>query len=196
MNNYITESLFQLYVYQNTTAATEVEGQKQEYEEEMGDLKSRLEQLTILKAEKTKEHKSCSRELAEIERKFDKAADKLGMLMKEDEKIVEDYRLINNSRKKAKETILTEKAKHEELLLVPEKNAKQIDELASLLEDLEKKKEKEEKHVNEVMANLQVETRELQDEKNKYELQLLKLKVSYSCPVPTLKSATCFVCRY
>ena len=98
-------------------------------------------------------------------------------LIKDDEKMVEDYRLINTSRKKAKETILNEKAKFEELSQIPEKNTKEIEELEKVLVDLEKKKEKEEKHFNEIMGNLQTETQGLQDEKQKYELELVQLKV-------------------
>lgn len=143
----------------------------------MGDLKSRLEELTAFKAEKSKEFKACSKEYDDAKHKFESSSEKLSGLIKEDEKMVEDYRLINTRRKKAKETIITENAKLEELKKVPEKHTKEIGELEKVLENLEKQKEKEEKHVNEIMANLQTETQGLQDEKQKFELELLKLKV-------------------
>lgn len=145
----------------------------------MGDLKSKLEELTAFKTEKSKEYKECSKEYEEAKHKLEKSIEKVSSLIKEDEKMVEDYKLINASRKKAKESIITEKAKYEELSKVPEKNAKEIEELETLLKDLEQKREKEEKHVNEIMANLQTETQGLQDEKQKYELELVQLKVSY-----------------
>lgn len=143
----------------------------------MGDLKSKLEELTAFKTEKSKEYKERSKEYEEAKQKLEQSIEKVSSLIKEDEKMVEDYKLINASRKKAKETIITEKAKFEELSKVPEKNAKEIQELETLLEDLEMKREKEEKHVNEIMANLQTETQGLQDEKQKYELELVQLKV-------------------
>lgn len=153
------------------------EQKKEKVNQEMGDLKSKLEELTAFKAEKSKEHKECLKEYEEAKHKLEKSIEKVSGLIKEDEKMVEDYKLINTSRKKAKETIITEKAKFDELSKVPEKNAKEIEELDTLLEDLEKKREKEEKHVNEIMANLQTETQGLQDEKQNYELELVQLKV-------------------
>lgn len=146
----------------------------------MGDLKGKLEELTAFKAEKSKEFKVCSKEYEDAKERLEKSVEKVSSLIKEDEKMVEDYRLINTSRKKAKETIVSEKNKFEELSKIPEKNTKEIAQLEKVLEDLEKKKEKEEKHVNEIMANLQTETQGLQDEKQKYELELLKLKVMFS----------------
>ena len=145
----------------------------------MGDLKGKLEELTNFKAQKSKEFKDCSKEYEDAKQKLEESVQKVTSLIKEDEKMVEDYRLINTSRKKAKETIITEKAKFEELSKIPEKNTKEIEELDILLADLEKKKEKEEKHVNEIMANLQTETQGLQDEKQKHELELLQLKVTF-----------------
>lgn len=143
----------------------------------MGDLKAKLEELTLFKSEKNKEVKECSKEYEEANKKLGKSVERVAGLIKDDEKMVEDYRLINTSRKKAKETILNEKAKFEELSQIPEKNTKEIEELEKVLVDLEKKKEKEEKHFNEIMANLQTETQGLQDEKQKYELELVQLKV-------------------
>lgn len=146
----------------------------------MGDLKGKLEELTAFKAEKNKEYKQSSKEYEGAKEQLQKSVEKVSSLMKDDEKMIEDYKLINTSRKKAKETIVSEKSKLEELKKVPEKNTKEIGELEKVLEDLEKKKEKEEKHVNEIMANLQTETQGLQDEKQKYELELLQLKVKSS----------------
>ncbi len=83
----------------------------------------------------------------EAKRALDKSVETVSALIKEDEKLVEDYRLINGRRKKAKESILVEKAKHEQLLLVPAKNTHEIDELAVVLADLDKQKEKEEAKV-------------------------------------------------
>lgn len=154
----------------------------------MGDLKGRLEELTLFKAEKNKEYKECSKEYEDANQKLEKSVAKVASLIKEDEKMVEDYRLINTSRKKAKETIITEKAKLEELSKIPDKNTKEIEELGKVLEDLEKKKEKEEKHVNEIMANLQTETQGLQDEKQKFELELLQLKVGKKSVCVTSKN--------
>jgi len=130
-----------------------------------------------MKAEKNKQFKDCSKDYEEAKQKLEKSVEKLSSLIKEDEKMVEDYRLINANRKKAKETIITEKNRFEELSKVPEKNTKAIEELEPVMADLEKKKEKEEKHVNEIMSNLQSETKGLQEEKEKYELELLQLKV-------------------
>lgn len=146
----------------------------------MGDLKSRLEELTKFKAEKNKEFKECSKEYEDAHDKLEKSVAKVASLIKEDEKMVEDYKLINTSRKKAKETIITEKTKLEELNKIPERNTKEIEEIEKVLADLEKKKEKEEKHVNEIMANLHTETQGLQDEKQKFELELLQLKVNWT----------------
>ena len=143
----------------------------------MGYLKAKLEELTLFKSEKNKEVKECSKEYEEANKKLGKSVERVAGLIKDDEKMVEDYRLINTSRKKAKETILNEKAKFEELSQIPEKNTKEIEELEKVLVDLEKKKEKEEKHFNEIMGNLQTETQGLQDEKQKYELELVQLKV-------------------
>ncbi len=153
------------------------ERKKEKVNEEMGDLKAKLEELTLFKSEKNKEVKECSKEYEEANKKLGKSVERVAGLIKDDEKMVEDYRLINTSRKKAKETILNEKAKFEELSQIPEKNTKEIEELEKVLVDLEKKKEKEEKHFNEIMANLQTETQGLQDEKQKYELELVQLKV-------------------
>lgn len=145
----------------------------------MGDLKGRLEELTAFKAEKSKEYKQSSKEYEDAKKQLQESSERVSGLMKDDDKLVEDYKFINKSRKKAQETIVLEKIKLEELEKVPEKNTKEIAELEKVLVDLEKKKEKEEKHVNEIMANLQTETQGLQDEKQKYELELLQLKVRY-----------------
>lgn len=161
----------------------------------MGDLKTRLEELTTLKAEKNKEFKECSKEYEEAKEKLQKSMEKVSSLIKEDEKSVEDYRLINNNRKKAKEGIIIEKNRFEELSKVPDKNTKEIDELDRVLVDLEKKKEKEEKHVNEIMANIQTETKGLQEEKEKFELELLQLKVpslKRRCLIANLKEFVTF----
>lgn len=157
------------------------ERKKEKVNEEMGDLKAKLEELTAFKAQKSKEFKECSKQYDDAKHKLEKSDETLSRLIKEDEKMIEDYRLINVNRKKARETIITEKAKYEELCKIPEKNAKDIEELAPVLQDLEKKKEKEEKHVNEIMANLQTETQGLQDEKQKIELELVQLKVFFFC---------------
>ena len=161
-------------------AIGESERKKEKVNEEMGDLKAKLEELTAFKAEKSKEFKECSKEYDDSKHKLEKSTDTLSKLIKEDEKMVEDYRLINANRKKARETIVSEKNKYEELCKIPEKNTKDIEELTPVLEDLEKKKEKEEKHFNEIMANLQTETQGIQDEKQKIELELVQLKVCYS----------------
>ena len=153
------------------------ESKKEKVTEEMGDLKKKLEELSSFKTERNQEFKECSKEYEVAKKKLEVSVEKVACLIKEDEKLVEDYRLINTRRKKAKETIVSEKKKHEELGKIPEKNTKEIEELSILLEDLEKKKEKEEKHVSEIMANLQTETQELQDEKQKHEMELLQLKV-------------------
>ena len=153
------------------------ERKKEKVNEEMGDLESKLEELTAFKVEKIKEYKECSKEYENAKQKLEKLVEKLQSFVKEDEKMVEDYRFINTSRKKARETIISEKSKFQEMSKVPEKNTKEIEELTKVLEDLEKKKEKEEKHVNETMANLQTETRGLQDEKEIFELELVQLKV-------------------
>jgi len=155
----------------------ETEAKKEKVNEEMGDLKNKLEELSAFKTERNQEFKECSKQYEVAKKKLEVSVEKVACLIKEDEKLVEDYRLINARRKKAKETIVAEKKKHEELSKIPEKNTKEIEELSQLLEDLEKKKEKEEKHVGEIMANLQTETQELQDEKQKHEMELLQLKV-------------------
>jgi chromosome segregation ATPase len=167
------------------------EQKKEKVNEEMGDLKTRLEELTLFKSQKDKDLKQCSKEHEEANRKLEKSVEKMASLIKDDEKMVEDYRLINTSRKKAKETILSEKAKFEELSKIPEKNTKEIAELEKVLVDLEKKKEKEEKHFNEIMSNLQTETQGLQDEKQQHELELVQLKVTKlsinRCQFPLIK---------
>lgn len=169
-------NLQQLYHHQALKVIADSERKKEKVNEEMGDLKSRLEELTKFKAEKNKEFKECSKEYEDAHDKLEKSVAKVASLIKEDEKMVEDYKLINTSRKKAKETIITEKTKLEELNKIPERNTKEIEEIEKVLADLEKKKEKEEKHVNEIMANLHTETQGLQDEKQKFELELLQLK--------------------
>jgi chromosome segregation ATPase len=166
------------------------EQKKEKVNEEMGDLKTRLEELTLFKSEKKKDFKQYSKEYEEANRKLEKSVEKVASLIKDDEKMVEDYRLINTSRKKTKETIVSEKAKFEELSKIPEKNTKEIAELEKVLVDLEKKKEKEEKHFNEIMSNLQTETQGLQDAKQKYEPELVQLKATqlsiHQCQVPLI----------
>jgi small-conductance mechanosensitive channel len=141
----------------------------------------------LFKSEKNKEVKQYSKEYEEASRKLEKSVEKMASLIKDDEKMVEDYRLINTSRKKAKETIVSEKAKLEELSKIPEKNTKEIAELEKVLME---KNEKEEKHFNEIMANLQTETHGLQDAKQKYEPELVQLKATqisiHQCQVPLI----------
>jgi len=169
--------LFQIYSHQALERIADAERKKEKVNEEMGDLKTRLEEITTFKTEKNKEYKDCSKEYDEANHKLEKSVETLAKLIKEDEKMVEDYRIINNNRKKAKEGIITEKNRFEELSKIPEKNANEIEELEKVLEGLEKKKEKEEKAVNEIMANIQTETKGLQEEKEKFELELINLKV-------------------
>ena len=73
----------------------ETELKKEKVNEEMGDLKSKLEELTNTKAECSKGFKECSKEYDEAKKKLDKNMDKMSNLIKEDEKLVEDYRHIN-----------------------------------------------------------------------------------------------------
>ena len=169
----------QLYIHESSKVIKDTEGKKAKVDEEMGDLKSRLEELTNLKAQRNKEFKEYSKEYEEAKQKTVSSSEKIASLIKEDEKMVEDYRLINTRRKKAKETIVSEKKKFEDLSKVPDKNTKEIEELEKVLENLEKQKEKEEKHVNEIMANILTETQGLQDEKRNHELELVQLKVIF-----------------
>ncbi len=170
----------QLYTQQAIQVISDSERKKEKVNEEMGDLKSKLEELKAFRVEKSKKIKECFKEYDDAKPKLEKSVEKISRVINEDEKMVEDYRLINiNSRNKiAKETIISEESKLEELNKFYTKTTKEIEELTKVLEDLKKKKEKDEKQVNEIMANLQVtDTQGLQDEKQKFGIELLQLKV-------------------
>merc|ERR1712071_490655 len=158
-------SLQQFYISQSKKLVSDTEQKKDKVNEEMGDLKNRLEELSSFKSERNKEFKECSKEYESAKKKLEESVEKLACLIKEDEKMVEDYRLINARRKKAKETTVSEKKKHEELLKIPEKNTKDIEELTVLLEDLEQKKEMEllqlKKAVNETKSQMDFAQSEL-----------------------------------
>ncbi|XP_053673765.1 structural maintenance of chromosomes protein 4 [Anopheles nili] len=91
-------------------------------------------------------------------------------------KVQANMRATNERRKKTIEQIAAEKKRLEELLAVPEKNKREIDESQVKIESLTKQKVEVEANLAANMATLKDETKVLLEEKEKLQTELVELK--------------------
>lgn len=169
-------TLYQRYYLDCSRTKEKAEEKKKEIDEGMSDVKKKLEELNEKKKEKEDEIKKRGKVLENISKTKEECSEKFKGLESEDVKLQEDLKHKNQKRKKLISQLNTEKTKLEELLQVPEKNEKDIQECEGLRDTLEEKRKKEEEAYHKAMTTLNSETQQLQDEKAKYETQLIDLR--------------------
>ncbi|XP_029674835.1 structural maintenance of chromosomes protein 4-like [Formica exsecta] len=128
------------------------------------------------KEEKIKIIKEKSKKWDALQRQKDEATAKFDKLRKQDESLHAELVETNKRRKNNIASMKTEKNKMEELLNVPEKNTKDIDEYEKLIETYVTNKEKEETALTTLMAGLRTQTEPLLNERSDLEKELISLR--------------------
>ncbi|XP_076044466.1 structural maintenance of chromosomes 4-like protein gluon [Oratosquilla oratoria] len=154
----------------------QAEAKKNEIDESMSEIKEQLKELGAKKQAKEEKLKKIAKELEITKTKKEELTEKFKVLEGEDVKLQEDLKHKNQKRKKFNAQLKADREKLEELLQVPMKNEKNIEECVQLKGKLEEEAKKEEEAYHVAMQSLNSETQQLQDEKEKYETQLIDLK--------------------
>ncbi|KAG5323636.1 SMC4 protein, partial [Pseudoatta argentina] len=128
------------------------------------------------KGEKIKIIKEKNKKWDALQRQKDEATARFDEMHKQDESLHAELIETNKRRKANIASSKTEKSKLEELLKVPEKNAKDINECEHLIETQAAKKEKEEATLATLMSNLREKTEPLLNERSKLEKKLISLR--------------------
>ncbi|KAL6437435.1 hypothetical protein ACFW04_005134 [Cataglyphis niger] len=128
------------------------------------------------KEEKTKVIKEKSKKWNALQQQKDVATAKFDKLRKQDESLHAELIETNKRRKDNIATMKTEKNKMEELLNVPEKNTKDIEECEKLIQTYMTNKEKEETALTTLMAGLRTQTEPLLNERSDLEKELISLR--------------------
>ncbi|XP_063882710.1 structural maintenance of chromosomes protein 4-like [Scylla paramamosain] len=171
-----THALLQYRCWEYSEAMKKAEQKKQEISEGMSDIKKKLEELEEKKKEKEGEIHTLGKRLEKVSTMKEEYSEKFKVLESEDVKMQEDLKHKNQKRKKLMAQLATDKDKLEELEKVPEKNEKSIEECVTLRNQLEATRKKEDEAYHKAMSTLNSETQQLQDEKAKYETQLIGLR--------------------
>lgn len=168
--------LLQYRCWECSEAVRKAEEKKQEINEGMSDVKKQLDELVEERVQKEEEIKKLGKTLEKVNSQKEECSDKFKALESEDVKMQEDLKHKNQKRKKMMAQLTADKSKLEELERVPEKNEKSIEECVTLRGQLEAQRKEEEEAYHKAMSTLNTETQQLQDEKAKYETQLIDLR--------------------
>ncbi|KAK3856062.1 hypothetical protein Pcinc_037572 [Petrolisthes cinctipes] len=169
-------TMLQRYLLDCSRSKEKAEKKKAEIDEGMSDVKKKLEELEEKKAAKAEEMQAVGKELGKVSKVKEECTEKFKALESEDVKMQEDLKHKNQKRKKMIGQLTTEKDKLEQLSKVPAKNEKDIEECENLRTDLEEESTKTEEAYHEAMSTLNSETQQLQDEKAKFETELIDLR--------------------
>ncbi|KAL6258329.1 hypothetical protein P5V15_010277 [Pogonomyrmex californicus] len=145
-------------------------------EKEQAALTNEMSNVRQEKGEKIKIIKEKNKKWDVLQQQKDEATTSFNEIRKQDELLHAELVETNKRRKANMATTKTEKNKLEELLKVPEKNAKDIEECEHLIETNMVKKEKEEASLATLMMNLREKTEPLLNERSKLEQKLISLR--------------------
>ncbi|XP_053663225.1 structural maintenance of chromosomes protein 4 [Anopheles marshallii] len=150
-----------------------------ERDQAAGILAKHDETYEALKAERTEKEKLVKEEIKQYDELVSAKESKETMLKNSLDnfaKVQANMRATNERRKKTMDQIQTEKKRLKELLAVPEKNQKEIEESQREIESLTKQKANVETKLTANLATLKDETKSLLEEKEKLQTELIDLK--------------------
>ncbi|RXG71410.1 Structural maintenance of chromosomes protein 4 [Armadillidium vulgare] len=168
--------LFQRYILDCSKAKEEAESKKQEVDDGMADIKKELSDMQVKKSKTEEELKEFQKQLETVSNSKEKYNESFKKLEGEDVQLQEELKHKIKKRKQILAQLQNDKEKLSELEKVPEKNEKDIEECEKLREEFEATRQKEEASYHKAMESLNSETQQLQDEKAKYETQLIGLR--------------------
>lgn len=160
-------------------AKIELEEQQQKSEtldKDYTELSEQMKEIQSQKAEKLKELKEKSKKWEKLQEQKDATTAKFDEIRKKDEALHEESVETNNRRKTNNASVKTEKAKLEDLLRVPEKNAKDTKECENLIEKSIADREKEEANLQSLMSSLKQKTEPLLQQRTKLETELISFR--------------------
>ncbi|NWU91598.1 SMC4 protein, partial [Upupa epops] len=164
----------QYYIHDLKKRINEVELQKEKVNEETKDLNEKSCKLADDMKAKNKALKELEKKIDDITDLIEENKKKFTGLELQDIKVRENLKYTKGNVKKLEKQLEKEKEKVEELKKVTSSSQTTISEATSKKELLEKAKEKEELKLDEVMASLRDETRDLQEEKEGKEIELME----------------------
>ncbi|XP_054270748.1 structural maintenance of chromosomes protein 4 isoform X2 [Macrosteles quadrilineatus] len=172
----LRNELFQSQQYGYRMEVEKNEKEKKEKEDGMSELKAKMKELGSKQEELQKEIKKKEKEYDGILSEKEKNNTRYNQMNTQNAAFAEELKQVNNKRKKVKDQLKTEEEKLTAAEAIPEKNQKEIEDLKKVLEKCNSQRTKEQEEVSRVLASLQEETRELQDQKDKLQAELSGLK--------------------
>ncbi|KAB7502727.1 Structural maintenance of chromosomes protein 4 [Armadillidium nasatum] len=168
--------LYQRYILDCSKAKEEAESKKKEVDDGMADIKKELSEMQVKKSKTEEELKEFQKGLETVGSSKEKYNESFKKLESEDSQVQEELKHKIKKRKQILTQLQNDKEKLSELEKVPAKNEKDIEECEKLREEFETTRHKEEASYHKAMESLNSETQQLQDEKAKYETQLIGLR--------------------
>ncbi|XP_071579415.1 structural maintenance of chromosomes protein 4 [Temnothorax nylanderi] len=159
-----------------TKELTECEEKNNGLDKEQATLMVEMNNVRKQKEEKIKIIKEKSKKWDALQRQKDETTARFDEVRKKDELLHAELVETNKRRKANMASTKTEKSRLEELLKVPEKNTKDIEECERLIATYTANKEKEETSLATLMANLREKTEPLLNERSKLEKELISLR--------------------
>ena len=157
----------------------ELEEQQEKFETLNKDYSELMEQMNTIQAEKgekLKELKEKSKKWEKLQEQKDATTARFDEIRKKDQALHEESVETNKRRKGNMASVKTEKTKLEDLLRVPEKNAKDIEECEILIEKNIALREKEEAGLQTLMNSLKQKTAPLLEQRTKLETELIAFR--------------------
>ncbi|NWR57790.1 SMC4 protein, partial [Bucorvus abyssinicus] len=164
----------QYYIHDLKKRIHDLEMQKEKINEETKDINEKSRKLADDMKTKNKAVKELEKKISNIAKFIEENKNKFTQLDLQDIKVRENLKYNKSKAKKLEKQLEKDKEKVEELKKVPSISKTEISEATSKKELLEKTKEKEELKLRQVMASLKEETRDLLDEKEGKEMELLE----------------------
>ncbi|XP_012234509.1 structural maintenance of chromosomes protein 4 [Linepithema humile] len=179
MENTIIRLQHQLYHCKRSEAEKELNehvGKNDSLNKELAELIDEMKSIGEQKEEKLKVIKEKSKKWEVLQQQKDEATTKFDQVRKKDESLHAELVETNKRRKANIASTKMEKNKLEELVKVPEKNAKDIEECKHLIETHVSNREKEEASLATLMAGLRKKTEPLLNERSELEKKLISLR--------------------
>lgn len=162
-----------------TSEELAVQEEKQnELEKDITNLVNEMDTVNKEKEQKSKEFKEKNKKSEKLHSDKNKLETQFQQIRKDDESLHAEMVETNKRRKENFALIKTEKNKLEELKVLPEKNAKIIQEYESHIETNIKIREKEEAALSALMSGLREKTEPLLDKRSQLENQLISLRAN------------------
>ncbi|XP_042649553.1 structural maintenance of chromosomes protein 4 isoform X2 [Tyto alba] len=169
--NYIS----QYYIYDLKKRINDIEMQKEKVNEGKQGINQKSRELADEMKTKNNALKELEKKLDKITKFIEENKEKFTQLDLQDVKLREKLKHAKSKAKKLGKQLEKDKEKVEELKKVPSSSETVISEATSKKELLEKAKEKEEKKLQQVLNSLKEETKEIQEEKEGREKDLMEL---------------------